>query len=74
MERALGKDYETRFCFMILGTFGHLLFQNSGIFFSKSTFQQQKKIIQEYHLSVNQFGSRSGPTFWLHVRPDLDPI
>ena len=31
-------------------------------FFSKSTFSKKN---QEYHLSVKQIGSRSGPTFWV---------
>ena len=36
-------------------------------FFKISFFE---KIFQEYHQSIKQFGSRSGPTF---CRPDLGP-
>ena len=38
------------------------------LFFFKINFF--KNNFQEYHQSVKQFGSRSGPSF---VRPDLDP-
>ena len=38
-----------------------MLFLSSADFFSKTNFSKQK--IQEYHLGVKQFGSRSGPWF-----------
>ena len=42
-------------------------FMSSTDFFSAKLF---KKIFQEYHQSVEQFGPKSGLTF---VRPDLGP-
>ena len=44
------------FCFLSSADFFKIIF-----FF--------EKLFQEYHQSVKQFGSRSGPTFW----PDLVP-
>ena len=44
-----------------------MLFLSSAEFFQNYLFQ---KLFQEYHQSVKQFGSRSGPTF---CRPGLGP-
>ena len=43
----------------LLGKFSYV-FCHLQIFFKNQLF---KKIFQEYHQSVKQFGSRSGPTF-----------
>ena len=49
----------------MLGNFSCVLL--TADFFQNHLF---KKFFQEYHQSVKQFGSRSGPTF---VGPDLSP-
>ena len=62
-ETPQGKTF---FNLWILDNF--MLFCSLLIFFKINLFE---KIFQEYHLSVEQIGSRSGPHF---VRPDLGPI
>ena len=64
-QKILGDKREVFMCVFFLSTKSTLgllgFFLLSAVFFSKSTLFQ--KIFQEYHLSVIQIGSRSGPTF-----------
>ena len=60
-DKKITKTFISKFLLDSLFTWKFFMFLSSADFFKINFFE---KIFQEYHQSVKQFGSRSGPTFF----------